>query len=976
MTDGRPCGKFRAYHRHVPGDSRMAQNRSESPCSLDGHSAQGWIPLLDALPQGVMLVGPEGHCLEVNPAATRILGRDREALLGCCLPDPWSSSCAEDGTPLPAEARPGRAALRTRGPERSRAIGWPRKDRSLLWLDVSAEPVEGGGALVSFSDITEQRARSRQLARLTELYSALSQVNQAIVWSPTPAALLNRICEVMVEFGKFTMAWIGWNDPETSAVEIVSHHGDTVGCLQGLQVRSDDTPLGQGPGGKAIREGRACVINDFLGTPELAHWHGTALRAGFAAAAAIPIRQDGKVSGALVVYASEQGYFGSQEMALLEEASGDVTFALENHERAAQRKRAEEALKESEERYRTQFNMASEGIMVRALTGELLEVNDAFARMHGYSREEMERMRLKDINLPGSAELPSERLERILAGDVEAFEVEHIHRSGHLVHLEVLAGVVPSAGKPVILAFHRDITERKRQERLRDLDREALRVSEEKFNKVFQLSPYAIDLVRTTDRVCMGLNRAFTNLYGYQPEDFIGKPLLPADMDLWVDPADRDRVMTRMQEHGEALGFEVTLRRKDGSTFLAELSCSSLEIDGEPYHLSITRDVTERRQAEEQQRQLQAQLRQAQKLESLGLLAGGVAHDMNNVLAAILVIASANLEAQSEGSPAHRAFDMIAKAAGRGGKMVNSLLGFARQTPSEERELDLNLLLQEQVALLEHTTLSKVGLELELAPGLRSIRGDASALTHAFMNLCVNAVDAMPDNGTLTLRTRNVNSDWIEVRVEDTGIGMPRQVLERAMDPFFTTKAVGKGTGLGLSMAYGVVKAHGGTIDLSSQPGEGTCVRMRFPVHAVPVPRAAPQPVPALELRSEASPQSLEVLLVDDDQLIQESIQDVLAFLGHQVVATSSGEEALAKLGAGLQPDVVILDMNMPGLGGGRTLPRLRALRPSLPVLLSTGQADQAAMDLLQAHPNVTLLPKPFSLNELRHCLESIEHRG
>jgi CheY-like chemotaxis protein len=258
---------------------------------------------------------------------------------------------------------------------------------------------------------------------------------------------------------------------------------------------------------------------------------------------------------------------------------------------------------------------------------------------------------------------------------------------------------------------------------------------------------------------------------------------------------------------------------------------------------------------------------------------------------------------------------------------------------------------------------------MDLAFDLRPILGDASALTNAFMNLCVNAVDAMPENGTLTLRTRNVDTDWIEVLVEDTGTGMPREVLEKAMDPFFTTKGVGKGTGLGLSMVYSTVKAHRGQIEIQSEPGQGTRVRMRFPVCE---PLVLPSE-PAVEPTMATAHGKLNVLLVDDDELIQITLQEVLEVLSHSVTAALSGEEALAKLEAGLQPDAVILDMNMPGLGGAGTLPRLRALRPTVPVLLATGRADEAALDLIQAYQHVTLMSKPFSMQELKQHLERLE---
>jgi CheY-like chemotaxis protein/anti-sigma regulatory factor (Ser/Thr protein kinase) len=342
---------------------------------------------------------------------------------------------------------------------------------------------------------------------------------------------------------------------------------------------------------------------------------------------------------------------------------------------------------------------------------------------------------------------------------------------------------------------------------------------------------------------------------------------------------------------------------------------------------------------------------------------------MNNVLAAILGLASANLEIQPPGSPVHHAFEIISQAALRGGAMLKSLLSFARTSPAEMREVDLNAVLRDEIALLQHTTLAKVTLATDLADHLWPILGDACALSNALMNLCVNAVDAMPSPGTLTLQTRNLSRDWIEVVVKDTGAGMPREVLDQALDPYFTTKEVGKGTGLGLPLVYSTVRAHGGEMEIHSKVGEGTRVKMRFPASAPAL--HAPAPLSC----HEASPQpaSRTLLLVDDDELIRSSMKTILAHLGHRVTVVSSGEAALTALEAGLLPDLVLLDMNMPGLGGVGTLPRLRALLPTVPVLLSTGRADQAALDLIQAHPGVRLLCKPFSHEELKHHLDRLQ---
>lgn len=500
---------------------------------------------------------------------------------------------------------------------------------------------------------------------------------------------------------------------------------------------------------------------------------------------------------------------------------------------------------------------------------------------------------------------------------------------------------------------------------IRDRQRaeEGQRERESHYRALFNYVPDGI-LIADEESRYKDANASMCSMLGYTREEIIG--LHASDI---VTQAEIQHIGPALSaiKSGSNYHREWEFRRKDGSVFPAEVSVAVMP-DGNL--LGMVRDITDRRQAQEERHLLQFQLQQAQKMESLGSLAGGVAHDMNNVLGAILGLASANVEAQPEGSRARQAFETIIQAAERGGKMVKSMLNFARKSPAEERELDMNMILRDEVRLLERTILSKVHIVLDLAPDLRPSRGDASALTHAFMNLCVNAVDAMPECGTLSLRTRNVDKDWIEVRVEDTGVGMPKEVLEKALDPFFTTKeqGKGKGTGLGLSLVYSTVKAHNGQVEIQSEPGQGTCVRMRFPA-CEGIPQA-----PGLDAgpRPEPSHGRLTVLLVDDDELIQRSMQALLGVLGHTTITALNGEEALAKLEAGLQPDVVILDMNMPGLGGTGTLPRLRALRPAVPVLLATGRSDQTVLDLLAAHPFVRLLSKPFSMKELQNYLEPI----
>jgi len=510
--------------------------------------------------------------------------------------------------------------------------------------------------------------------------------------------------------------------------------------------------------------------------------------------------------------------------------------------------------------------------------------------------------------------------------------------------------------------LEREIVERKRAEA-------ALEESVRHYRDLFDQANEGL-VIMTSDGRLSEVNRAFAEMHGYSLEEMNGINIQSLDVigeHVMEDRADIGRRVL----NGEVVRFEVAHYHKDGHVFPLSVTTSLIYLNGTAYFLAFHQDLTERIQAEENHRKLQAQFQQSQKMESLGTLAGGVAHDMNNVLGAILGLASAHIGTQPQGSPLHQALDTICRAAERGGKMVQSLLSFARQKPAESQELDLNAILREQITLLERTTLARVRLEIDLEAKLWHILGDASALVHAFMNLCVNAVDAMPENGTLTLHTRNVDNDWIEVVVEDNGSGMSKEVLEKAMEPFYTTKETGKGTGLGLSMVFSTVKAHRGQIAIDSEPGMGTRVMMRFPACKQDTPAQAA--APAVTETSLAPHGTMKVLLIDDDDLIQSSIQAILEVLGHTAVVTAqSGEEALAMLEGGLETDLLILDMNMPGLGGIGTLPLIRRLRPAVPVLLSTGRADQSALALASAYPGVTLLSKPFGLRELQKHLELI----
>jgi CheY-like chemotaxis protein len=277
--------------------------------------------------------------------------------------------------------------------------------------------------------------------------------------------------------------------------------------------------------------------------------------------------------------------------------------------------------------------------------------------------------------------------------------------------------------------------------------------------------------------------------------------------------------------------------------------------------------------------------------------------------------------------------------------------------------MDLNALVRKELDLLIRTSRQRFVFEVHLEKELPPIMGEATTLGSAFMNLCVNAFDAMPRGGTLWIRTFRQDGRVI-LQVQDTGEGIPQDILPRVTEPFFTTKAAGRGTGLGLAMVYGTAKAHGGTLDILSAVGEGTCITLSFPSMALDAAEKA------TALPSEPSPRrSLQILLVDDDDLIRSTLPPMLEQLGHRVDTASSGLEALRRLGGGLEADLVILDHHMPGLSGAETLPRILQLRPGARIILATGFLDTDLKILLADFPAVLTLPKPFSLAELQRVL-------
>ena len=387
-------------------------------------------------------------------------------------------------------------------------------------------------------------------------------------------------------------------------------------------------------------------------------------------------------------------------------------------------------------------------------------------------------------------------------------------------------------------------------------------------------------------------------------------------------------------------------------------------------------DITKQKEAESKQKMLEVQLRQAQKLEAIGILAGGIAHEFNNILAAIMGYAEMALEAAQIGKSDPQDMERVISSAVRARDLVRRIMTFSRTSTSASKPICINQAVDQIAKMLLRIMPKQITIQSNLAPDLASINGDAGQMEQILMNLATNAKDTMPEGGRLSIETSNVFLDegfcrqhleilpgqYVLLKVSDTGLGMDESSLEHIYDPFFTTKEVGKGTGLGLSIVHGIVKSHGGHIFCQSKPGEGTSFDIYFPA----APNLAPASALQVEPIQEATLDSQFILLVDDEEALRDLGIRILEGAGHKVFTAQSGEDALELyLTRGHQLDLVIMDLGMPGMGGVEALKAIMGINPRAKVLVASGYAAEDQVRGALAEGAAGYVAKPFTKAEL-----------
>jgi PAS domain S-box-containing protein len=686
------------------------------------------------------------------------------------------------------------------------------------------------------------------------------------------------------------------------------------------------------------------------------------------------------VSAELVNYAKNGSeYWVELDIAPIVDHEDRVTHFVAVQRDITQRKAAQDALAISELRFRTVAQLSADIVWDWELASNVIwQTEDGPARY------------FKPEDRPDSPQSWMERIhpddsERVLAdliaalrggGDEWSAEYRLQRADGSYSQMVARAAVIRNhLGKAVrIVGSAEDVTEQRELE-------DRVRHSEESYRTLFQAAPYAIIVKDRVSHRLIAVNDAAVNQYGWSREEMLTMTM----SDFYAtDDLPAAAVLQRSYSSTEtSLLDNLRHRKKDGTFIDVEMAVRLLEYDGRPATLAVISDVSDRVRGERARAAAEEQLRASQRLDVVGKLTGGVAHDFNNILMVIMANVDAVLDVPDVAPETRQSIERIGGAAERATQLTRQLLAFSRKQTLRPEKTNLNDLLVATGSLLRRTLGEHIEINSVLAEDLWETNTDRAQVEAAVINLCINARDAMPDGGRLLIRTRNVTldedyaalnpearpGDYVALSVTDTGTGMAPQVQSRAFEPFFTTKEVGKGTGLGLSMVYGFVKQSKGHVAIYSELGHGTVVTLYLP-------RADQQDAENTMTQDLHVPRGTErVLVVEDEGQVRAIVAGQLSNLGYTVIEASNGEAALDELNAGPAFDLLLTDVIMPGAVNGKALASEAAkLYPGMRILFMSGYSDDALSTMGVLNPGVSLLTKPFRKADLaiavRHAVE------
>ncbi len=656
-------------------------------------------------------------------------------------------------------------------------------------------------------------------------------------------------------------------------------------------------------------------------------------------------------------------FIGEISAAVIRSPDGIPTSIIIITRDVTERKRAEEVLRESEQRFRSLVENSPFAYQALDIDGCYIDVNQELCDLLGYRPDELLGRSFGDFWPENTRTIFTQAFETFKHDRQVSTELLLMTKDGREINV-ILEGRIEQDNDGNFLRTHcilTDITSRK-------LAEIALRQSEERFSRFFRATPVGTSISRVHDGQFADVNDAFLSLFGYTREEVIGQN--PLKLKMYANPEDWAKMVEMLQEQGRIQDFETRLVRKSGEIRDASISAEMIELDGQQYALGLTHDITERNRAKTEKEKLEAQLFQAQKMESVGRLAGGVAHDFNNMLGVIIGRAemALNMDASTDGLQHN--LQEILNAGLRSADLTRQLLAFARKQTAVPKILDLNDTISGMLKMLRRLIGEDIDLSWQPGFDLWKVKIDPSQVDQILANLVVNSRDAISGVGAITMITENVVIDdsnradhlefipgeYVLLTVTDTGEGMSQELRENIFEPFFTTKEVGKGTGLGLSTVYGIVKQNDGFIYVASELGKGTTSKIYLPRFEAKTAQVASE-----EIAGERPTGTETVLLAEDDEAMLNLGKVILEDLGYTVIAAQTPVQAI-HLAQDYPGDIhlLITDVVMPEMNGRELAKQLRTSRPNLKCLYMSGYTADVIAHRGILDEGVGFIQKPF----------------
>ncbi len=857
-------------------------------------------------------------------------------------------------------------------------------DRGKVMRDCSGKALRMAGGMM---DLTEKKAAERALARTHRALQMLSSCNEMLIRASDENALLEEACRIAVEIGGYRMAWVSYvTGDEPKRLVAKAHAGERDGDLSDI----DFFFGGEQTSGGAISAGQTVIIADVRKNDDFSCLAEHTRKCGYSSAVSLPLLFEGCVLGALCLYGGEPHDASADEIQVLSELANDLSFGIATIRGRNMRQRTESVIIKV-----AQTVSGSTGSeFFNMLAANMVEALGACVGLIGIPNPENHSIDTVSYVLNGkvidniSYDLAGTPCENVAAGDICVLE-RNVRRLFPCNHVLSRLGIEAYVGIPlfnqdgevagIMAVFFKSplhetalVTSTMRIFAARAASELARQQSDARIREQASLLDKARDaiLVRDLDHRITYWNKSAERLYGWTAEEAIGRSaadLLYSDKSMYTE-AHRQALVA-----GEWVG-ELTQIDKTGRELIIEGRWSLVRDDaGRPQGvLAINTDISE-------YRRLERQFIRAQRLESIGILAGGIAHDLNNILTPISMAVEL-LKMREPEDKELELLDTIAASANRGANMVGRVLSFARGAEGRHMRFNPRRIISEIESILRDTFPRNIELRIEADRDLWAIDGDPTQIHQVVMNLCVNACDAISGAGGITVTVENVHLDasfaaanleaaegpHLCIRVRDSGEGIPEEMIDRIFDPFFTTKPQGKGTGLGLPTSLAIVKRHGGFMRITSKPGEGTLARVYLPAH----PEADDPPeLPSRIDLPEGGGET--ILVVDDETAIREIACRTLENFGYRTLAAANGAEGL-DLYLKRRPQVaaVFVDLMMPVMDGPELIRRILDIDPAATIITTSGiapnpEAPPSAMDDV-GH----FLPKPYTAEALLKCIK------